>query len=115
MRIFSYILGVVFVLFAGVQLNDPDPTLWVLAYLVTAMIAFMFPHKKPNKWLLLILASAYLIGTILLFPPSLGSWISAEEQSKSLGMTLPGLEEARESMGLFLCFLVLVFYWIKSR
>ena len=98
-----------------VQLNDPDPALWVLVYLITAFVAFLFPHKKINKWLLLSLAIAFLAGAILLFPPSLGAWLSAEEKSKSLGMTLPGVEEARESMGLFLCFLTMVFYWAKNR
>lgn len=115
MRIFSYSLGVLFTAFAIVQLNDPDPLLWVLIYLVTAIIAFLFPHKKTNRWLLLVLGISFLTGAVLLFPPSLGAWLSAEEKSKSLGMTLPGIEEARESMGLLLCFLVMAFYWIKSR
>lgn len=115
MRILSYIIGVIFTLFAIVQFNDPDSALWVLAYLLPAVIAFVYPHKKPGKLILLILALAYLVGAVILFPPSLSSWLSAEEQSKSLGMTLPGIEEARESMGLFLCFLALGFYWVKSR
>jgi len=115
MRVFSYIIGLVFVSFALVQLNDPDPALWVLGYLVPAAVAFSYPHKKTNKTVLIILALVYLFGAILLFPSSLSAWISAEEQSKSLGMTLPGIEEARESMGLFLCFLVFGIYWIKSK
>ena len=115
MRIFSYILGIIFTLFALVQFNDPDPAIWVSIYVVAAIVAFQFPHKKPNKWLLLAIALAYLTGAVLLFPPSMGAWISAEEQSKSLGMTLPGIEEARESMGLFLCFLAMAFYWSKTK
>jgi hypothetical protein len=115
MRIFSYLLGVLFTVFALVQLNDPDPLIWVLVYMATAVIAFLFPHKKLNKWLLLAFAIAFLTGAILLFPPSMGAWLSAEEKSKSLGMTLPGIEEARESMGLILCFLTMIFYWTKAR
>jgi len=115
MRIFSYLLGIIFTLFAIVQLNDPDPVIWVLVYIIAAIVAFLFPHKKPNKWLLLAIALAYLTGTILLFPASIGAWISAEDKSRSLGMTLPGIEEARESMGLFLCFLSMTFYYIKAR
>jgi hypothetical protein len=115
MRIFSYIIGIIFVLFALVQLNDPDFVIWVVAYMIPAIIAFMFPHKKQNRMFLVILALAYLIVAISLFPPSISNWISAEEESKSLGMKLPGIEEARESMGLFICFLAILFFWFKSK
>lgn len=115
MRIFSYFLGVVFILFAIVQFNDPDYIIWVCLYLIPAAIAFTFTHRKQNKWILLILAFTYLIGAIELFPPSIGDWISAEEESQSLGMKLPGIEEARESMGLFMCFLALAFFWFKAK
>jgi hypothetical protein len=115
MRIFSYILGIVFILFALVQLNDPDMPIWVLAYMIPATVAFVLPNRKINPWLLLGLAAIYLVFAILLFPPSFNDWIYAEEKAKSLGMTLPGVEEARESMGLFICFLSMIFFWFRSK
>ena len=115
MRIFSYSLGIIFTLFALVQFNDPDFLIWVVAYLLTATIAFVFPHRKINSYFLLGIAIIYLIIAITLFPPSIREWISAEEEASSLGMKLPGIEEARESMGLFICFLTTIFYWFKSR
>jgi len=114
MRIFSYFLGFIFTLFALVQFNDPDFLIWVCLYMLAAIQSFTFTHRKPNKWLLPALTIVYLIGTIALFPPSIGDWISAEEEAQSLGMKLPGIEEARESMGLFICFLAMAFFWYKA-
>jgi len=87
----------------------------VPAYLLPAGIAFAYTHEKPKKKYLGLLAIIYLIVAISLFPPSINEWISAEEEAKSLGMKLPGIEEARESMGLFICFLAMIFFWIKSN
>ncbi|MCG8310943.1 MAG: transmembrane 220 family protein [Cytophagales bacterium] len=115
MRIISYFLGIIFTLFAAVQFNDPDVWLWVPAYLLPAAIAFAFPHISLRKNYLVLLAIIYLIAAIALFPPSVTDWISAEEEAKSLGMKLPGIEEARESAGLFICFLAIAFFRIRSK
>jgi len=115
MRIFSYSVGVLFTLFAIVQFNDPDFLIWVGLYMIAAAQSFIFTHRKPNKWLLPILTITYLVGAIALFPPSIGDWISAEEEAQTLGMRLPGIEEARESMGLFMCFLAMAFFWFKAK
>lgn len=114
MRIISFIIGIIFILFALVQLNDPDFLVWFGAYTLTATVAFVFPFRKPNKHLLLAMAIIYLIAAIALFPPSISEWISAEEEASSLGMKLPGIEQAREAMGLILCFFTVSFYWLKS-
>jgi hypothetical protein len=113
MRLFSYFIGVLFILFALVQFNDPDPLLWIVIYLIPATFAFAFTHKKINRNLLAAFGILYLMGAIYLFPMHISEWIVAEEKSKSLNMTLPGIEEARESMGLFICFCAILFFWIK--
>ena len=115
MRVFSYVLSLIFIVFALVQFNDPDSWIWITAYLIPAFVALTFTHNPPKNSYLLVGAIAYLIFAIALFPPSLNDWISAEEEAKSLGMTLPGIEEARESMGLFVCFTSILFFWFKGR
>ena len=114
MRYISYFTGIVFLLFALVQINDPDPMLWIMAYMLPAIVAFVNPSKSIDKKLLLGLAALYLIGAFILFPPSMQDWVNAEEQARSISMTLPGIEEARESMGLLLCALALIFFAIKK-
>lgn len=115
MRVFSYITGLIFVLFSLLQLNDPDALIWVIAYLIPATVAFLFTHRKFSSTLLLVLAIGYLISSVYLFPPSFQEWIHTEQRAKSLGMNLPGIEEARESAGLMLCAITLAFFWFKSK
>lgn len=115
MRIFSYIIGFVFLLFGLVQLNDPDALIWVTAYFIPSMVSFAFTHRKINSLFLVVLFIAYLIAAIAMFPPSFQEWIHTEEKAKSVGMKLPGIEEARESMGLFLCAMVLAFFSLKAK
>jgi len=115
MRIFTYILGIIFTLFSIVQFNDPDAIIWIIIYLIPAIISFLFTHRRISPLVLLILGSAYLIGAIFIFPPSISDWLHTEEKAQSIEMTLPGIEEARESMGLFICFLAMFFYWFRSK
>ncbi len=115
MRWVHYIIGTVFVTFSLVQLNDPDFYIWIPAYLIPAFFAFSFPHKKYRRPIPGLIAFLFLIWAVLLFPPSLSDWLATEEKAKSLGMTLPGIEEARESMGLLLCAMYMAFIWLKSK
>jgi hypothetical protein len=115
MRIFSYIIGFVFLLFSIVQLNDPDPLIWVIVYLIPASVAFLISHRTFSKTLLFVLAIAYLIIALVLLPPSFQEWIHAEEKAKSLGMTLPGIEKGREAAGLIICSLALAFFGFKTK
>ncbi|MDZ7608216.1 MAG: transmembrane 220 family protein [Cyclobacteriaceae bacterium] len=117
MRVVLLFLGIIFILFAIVQFNDPDPFLWILIYLIPATASFYLLKWRINPFLLLALCLIYLTGAIYLFPPSVSEWISVEEEAKSLGMMMPGIEEGREAMGLFLCSLsfLLFFYYQRKK
>jgi len=118
MKILSYLFTVIFVAFSLVQFNDPDPWLWVTIYLFSAFTSLCSAWNYYNPMLLMILITYYLISSISYFPfGSIEQVINAEETAKSLGMKLPFVEEARESMGLFICFvvnLVLMFIGFKK-
>lgn len=64
--------------------------------------------------LLGIMCIGYFLGAIFLIPGSVSEWIHAEEQAKSLEMKMPFVEEARESLGLAICFFVNIIYIIKG-
>lgn len=115
MRWVHYIIGTIFALFSLVQFNDPDFYIWVPLYLIPAFFAFSFPKRKFSRTMTRLIVVFYLIGAVYLSPPSLTAWISAEEKAKSLGMTLPGIEQARESMGLMLCAWYMAYIWWKSK
>jgi len=116
MRFVLVILGIIYILFAIVQFNDPDAVWWISIYLIPAAVSLYLLKWRINPYLLLALCCIYLIGAIYLFPPSMSEWISVEEEAKSLGMMMPGIEEGREAMGLFLCSITFLgFFFFQKR
>lgn len=115
MRQASLILCLLMILFAVVQLNDPDPALWVAIYGYTALIAFMgFRQRFYPVWAIAG-GVAFLGGGLYLLPTEITSWFQAEKQTSGLEMTLPFVEEGREAMGLFICALVMGFHLAQKR
>lgn len=115
MKYFAYIFSILFVVFAVLQYNDPDPYLWIPIYLSAAWLSWQVSKGKYQMPLLIGFALAYLVGAFYYFPPSISTWIHAEEQAKSLQMKMPFVEEARESMGLMICFVVMLVYVFAGR
>ncbi len=115
MKYFFLFLTIVFILFALVQLNDPDPFIWTGVYLLVAIFSFLAFRNSYYPLPTLILIILCLIWAVVLFPPSLSDWWQLEEEAKSLKMKMPGVEEARESMGLLISVAALIFIWIKGR
>ena len=104
MKIVSILLSVLFLAFAIVQLNDPDWLLWTIAYAFSAYTAACSARNYYNPMLLLILVCYYSIAAIHYFPMTgISEWLATEQQSASLGMKLPFIEEARESLGMVIC------------
>jgi hypothetical protein len=110
MRFLALFFAVMFILFAIVQYNDPDPAFWMAIYGYAALVSLMFFLRRFSLQATALGAIAYFILAIYYFPSNVGDWIHAEEQAKSLQMTLPFQEEARESIGLFICFIVMALY-----
>jgi hypothetical protein len=119
LKYISYFLVFIFVVFAVLQFNDPDPWLWVPAYLFSAYTAYCSGRNYYNPMLLLMLCPVYFFWAWHLFPDSVSFWLRQEQKAGSLDMALPFIEEARESLGLFFCFVVNLIYLViglnKSR
>ncbi|MFN5375779.1 MAG: transmembrane 220 family protein, partial [Chitinophagaceae bacterium] len=49
MVVFNYIFSGVFILFALLQINDPDPYVWIPIYGVVALICFFNARKKYDR------------------------------------------------------------------
>lgn len=100
--IFFGIWSILFTISAYLQINDPDPFIWVSIYLIAAvMSALAAMHRYPLIPLVLI-AVLCLIGSIYYFPPSVSDWIAQEWQQQDLTMKTASMEESRESLGLLL-------------
>jgi hypothetical protein len=117
-RVINFILAILFLLFAFVQLNDPDPYLWIAIYGVMAILAVlaMFNIYKPVlMWILLIGYAAYSF----VYYEGVVEWLSHEDKSVIFDdvakMEYPFIEYSREFLGLWICNIVLIFYLIISR
>ncbi len=100
MKYISLFLVVMFLLFAGWQLNDPDPVLWVTIYLVAAYVSFRAYQGKFNQELLLVLAvSAATAATNSFLQITAWEGMGLED----LSMKTMNQELAREAFGLVIC------------
>ncbi|MBL7805708.1 MAG: transmembrane 220 family protein [Saprospiraceae bacterium] len=104
MRTFIYwTLAVVFVLFALVQYNDPDPLQWILLYGGVAVLYSLAARGRVYRqgvWLWLLAA---LVWAATLLPAFL-AWIDMGEPSivESMKAEKPWVELTREFLGLTL-------------
>ncbi|MBX2901635.1 MAG: transmembrane 220 family protein [Cyclobacteriaceae bacterium] len=112
------ILALLFLLFAAVQLNDPDPALWVVIYLNMVVICVWAMFRTPNKYWLWISGAAYLVYALILLP---GAWQWIQSPDRSLlfddlaKMQFPYIEETRECLGLLICVVVIAWQLWKRR
>lgn len=115
LKIFAFVISFLFLFFSLVQVNDPDPLIWILLYLVVVVFSLLVAFKKYNYKIAGVLGIVYLAAAVYLFPYSVHTWISAEQASKSFGMHMPMVEEAREALGLFLSGIILIIYFVYGR
>ena len=99
MRWLEIVASLVFLAFAGVQINDPDSLPWVLIYSGTAGVSLAFGLGRISP----ILLNFWLLTCLLPAIPLLGDLVGAPLSSyASFGMADLGAERARESAGLLL-------------
>lgn len=111
-KFFHILLSIVFTLFAYLNLNDPDPVIWVLAYGATAilfaMAAFGRADKRVSGWYAIALAI-----WMLTMSGGMMDWFSAGMPSiaEEMQATAPHIEVVREFLGLLIAVLALVWLW----
>lgn len=120
MRIFNLIWSILFILFAALQLNDPDPWVWIPLYLLAAgLCAYRFAGKaKPRlEWTAIIFYSIYAL--FLLFTGNgVLDWLEeheAENLVQSMKATKPWIENTREFGGLLIMMIVLFINLFRDR
>jgi hypothetical protein len=76
MKYIHLVFAILFILFAALQLNDPDSAVWVSAYSAAAFISILsFLGKMPKKVLLLFMGiTAISIG--VMFPNTYSSLVN---------------------------------------
>jgi hypothetical protein len=102
MKLLKIFFGLLFILFAYFQYNDPDPAIWIFIYGTAAMACYMSYKSLWPTWVYYLLAAAYFIGAALQWPPQFEGVFFGEMSMRSMNIEL-----ARESLGLVICALVM--------
>ncbi|MBB6610735.1 transmembrane 220 family protein [Pontibacter sp. Tf4] len=99
------ILCLLFISFAAMQYNDPDPALWIAIYVVAGAICVLAAFGKLPMVVMAVACAACVIGAFMVWPVKY-------EGLEVGGGDIKNIEEARESLGLLLIGLVMFFYAI---
>ena len=117
MKVVNLLLAVMFVAFTFVQLNDPDPVLWILIYGSMAVICILAAFKITPR----VVIGAMLIAFVaysFVFIDGLKEWFAQPDKSvlfdDVMKMQYPYIEESREFLGLLICVIVLAIHLVLS-
>lgn len=118
MKILNLVLAAMFVVFAFVQINDPDPVIWILIYGAMAVTCVLAAFGHYYYVVLIGLLILY-VGYSFVFFDGVREWLVSEDKSMLFDdiakMQYPYIEESREFLGLLICMLVLVMHLFRAR
>ncbi|HVZ56948.1 MAG TPA: transmembrane 220 family protein [Chitinophagaceae bacterium] len=112
MKLFNVFFCFVFIVFAGLQYNDPDPYVWMPIYLYAAVLcwlAFRGRYYPRAYWLGIGVYAAYALYKVF-DPNGLLDWLRlhhAENIAETMKAEKPWIEETREFFGLVILIAVL--------
>jgi hypothetical protein len=115
-KIKNLILFILFVIFAILQLNDPDGKLWFSIYFIVSLICLYNTFKPVPKSILILSIIALMSYSAFHFSLFI-DYLNTENKEEIFGEMVydkPYLEGTREFIGLLLAAL-LIMYQIKIR
>lgn len=121
MKIFNLIFCLLFLFFAGLQYNDPDPYVWIPIYLYVAALCWLAFRQKFYPKLYLVGIAVFLCYALYLFFSKDGmlDWMHehhAENIANEMKAKKPWIESTREFFGLVILIVVLlVNYFYSAR
>lgn len=119
MRIFNYTFFLIFLLFAALQYNDPDPYLWIPIYIYAAFFSYQAAKGKYFKKAYAVGITFYLMYAVFLFFTKDGVWDWLNiHQSENLVQTMkaekPWIEDTREFGGLLIMLFVMITNYVTA-
>src|SRR5688572_28332031 len=118
MRIVNLLLAVMFMVFAFVQINDPDPVVWILIYGAVAVICILAAFRYYPRIAIIVLLLALVVFSFQFFD-GVTEWFRQDDKSILFDdiakMDHPYVEESREFLGLIICIIVLLVHLVLSR
>lgn len=112
MKVFNIFFCVVFVIFAGLQYNDPDPYIWMPIYGYGAVLCAMAASGRFHRRAYVIGILVYLAYAVYLFFTKDGviDWVTQHDAAniaETMKAEKPWIEDTREFFGLFILIIVL--------
>ena len=119
-KLFNIFFCIVFILFAAVQYNDPDPYVWMPIYLYAAILCWLAFRNKyfPGAYLLGI--AVYAAYALYKFFDQNGvrDWMTKHHATNIAGTMKaeqPWIEETREFFGLVILIVVLLIDYLHAK
>lgn len=112
---FTLLSTIVLIGFASLQLNDPDPILWVAFYLLCAAVTLLITINKTKRWLFIVAVIACLLEMTRTVTGAYNYYLHMAEEPlmQSMNPNKPYIEEAREYLGALIALvLVLCSQWL---
>ena len=115
MKIINIILAVLFILFAIVQYNDPDPYRWIAFYGLVGLVSIFAIFGQYRRWVILAGLAIFIIEFVRLMPEFI-NWINmgAPKITGTMKTEEPHIELTREFLGLLICILALGYHYWQS-
>jgi hypothetical protein len=119
-RVFNLVWTGIFVLFALLQYNDPDPWLWMPIYGLAAWLCYRYARGSRPQQLSVLLVFCCIGYGVYLFMGADGVFSWATEHSRenlvqTMKATKPWIENTREFGGLLIIILVLGVNYLRHR
>jgi hypothetical protein len=118
MRILHGILAVIFLLFSFLQLNDPDPYIWILIYGSMAVVCVLAIFRMYYPKIMIVMLIAFAAYSLVAYD-GVVEWLKQDDKAVIFDdvakMQYPYIEYSREFLGLWICNLVLIGYLFASR
>ncbi|QEY15890.1 hypothetical protein D0C16_07835 [Cellvibrio sp. KY-GH-1] len=106
------------VAFAYLQLNDPDPVVWTLFYLICAVVPLLELINKRNRYVFWIAVGLCILDMGIYTHGAYTYYLHSNEEAlmQSMSPAKPYIEEAREFLGsLIALVLINISYWLGSK
>ena len=118
MKLVNLLLALMFMVFAFLQINDPDPVLWILIYGAMAVVCILAAFKVYSRIAIGILLVAFIAYSFV-FLDGVIEWFAQPDRSvlfdDVMKMEHPYIEESREFLGLAICIIILIIHLVLSR
>ena len=120
MKIINIIFCVIFIIFAGLQYNDPDPYVWIPIYLYAAILCALAAKNKfyPLAYWIGIVVYGLYAAYEFFGKDGVLDWVqkhNAENIATTMKAETPWIEETREFFGLVILIVILLVNYFYSR